>query len=109
MCSTVTHDDKTSVLVAEQDDDLRALIGEVLDSLGLASRGVGDGANALLAVRAHMPRLLVLDGTMSGVDGVDVCRRLRDHGVGPDVLVMIVSDDSRPEDIAAGYAAGADD
>jgi CheY-like chemotaxis protein len=109
MTSLVTRDDDTTVLVAEDDDDLRALIGEVLDGLGLATRAVGRGVDALLAVRSQVPRLLVLDGTMPGLDGLAVCRHLRASAIGRDLLVLIVSGDSTPEDVAAGYAAGADD
>ena len=66
-----------------------------------------DGEQALAAVAAVPPAIIVLDVTMPGIDGVEVTRRLR--GQGDDVPILILSARDGVDDRVAGLAAGADD
>jgi DNA-binding response OmpR family regulator len=50
--------------------------------------------------------VLILDVNMPGLSGLDVCRRAKEMG---ELRVLIVSGESGPDDLMAGYAAGADD
>jgi DNA-binding response OmpR family regulator len=109
MTAGTTTSDARTALVADDDADLGALVCEVLRGLGIATRSVARGDDALLAVRAHAPRLLVLDVTMPGLSGLEVCRVVKQSGLADDVAVLLVSGESAPADIAAGRAAGADD
>lgn len=96
------------VLAVDDDDDVRELVGAVLDAAGIAHRSVADGHDALSAVAAGRPRLVVLDVRMPGLSGLDVCRALR-GGTGDRIAVLLLSAEGTEADIAAGYDAGADD
>lgn len=109
MLIDITRNDADTALVAEDDHDLRAFIGEVLHGVGLAARTVTRGDDALLSIRSQPPRLLVLDVDIPGVTGLEVCRIVKQSELAPDVAVLLVSGADRPSDVAAGRAAGADD
>jgi len=67
----------------------------------------GDGHEALAAVAAQPPAVIVLDVTMPGLDGVSVVRRLRASGHAVPVCILSARDDV--SDRVAGLQAGADD
>src|SRR3954451_5218824 len=66
-----------TVLVADDDADIRDLVVFKLEQAGHHVIAVGDGAAALTAAREHAPDLAVLDIMMPGMSGIDVCRELR--------------------------------
>ena len=79
--------------------------------LGLTHLGhrvvvAGDGERGLAAVAAHRPQVVVLDVMLPGMDGFEVCRRLRAAGNLPIIMLTARSDDL---DVVAGLEAGADD
>ena len=63
-----------TVVLAEDDVDIRDLVQIVLEGLGLSVTAVGTGAEALQACRDEEPRFLLLDITMPGMNGLEVCR-----------------------------------
>ena len=65
-----------------------------------------DGAGGLEAFRSHPPDLVILDVMLPGVDGVSVCRTIREHSVVPIVMLTARTD---PVDVVLGLEAGADD
>jgi len=65
-----------------------------------------DGTSGLAAFRADAPDLVVLDVMLPGVDGVSVCRSIREHSVVPVVMLTARTD---PVDVVLGLEAGADD
>jgi DNA-binding response OmpR family regulator len=97
-----------AALAAEDDADTRELIGAVLAGAGISYSCVASGEDALHAIAAGMPRLLVLDVRMPGLSGLEVCLRAKQLA-GAQVAVLLLTAENRPEDLAAGYAAGADD
>jgi DNA-binding response OmpR family regulator len=98
-----------TVLLAEDDADIRFLVTFKLEQAGHEVRGFGDGLSALADAREHPPDLAVLDVTMPGMSGLDVCRGLRGDPVTAAVPVIILTACAEEADIAAGFAAGADD
>lgn len=97
------------VLVADDDADLCALVAEVLGRAGLAVEKAADGSAALAAAGRLSPELVVLDVAMPGLDGVQVCSRVKTDAATAATRVLLISSDDRDEVIGAGYAAGADD
>ena len=97
------------VLVAEDDDDLRELVAMVLEHDGHRVVAVGEGTEALAACSAHSPDLLVLDLSLPGMTGVEICRALRADPVLADVPVLLVTGMARSSGVDEGLAAGADD
>ena len=98
-----------TVLLAEDDADIRFLVTFKLEQAGHQVSGFGDGLSALASAREHPPDLAVLDIMMPGMSGLDVCRELRGDPATAAVRVIILTSAAQEADIAAGFAAGADD
>ena len=99
-----------TVVIAEDDRDIRELVELILQEDGYTTVAVNDGLGALTACRATRPDVVLLDVSMPGeLTGLEVCRRIRaDEDLGG-VRVMLLTARAREEDVNAGYAAGADD
>jgi DNA-binding response OmpR family regulator len=101
-----------AALAAEDDPDTRELITTILESAGISTHSVPTGHAALHAITSTgLPRLLVLDVRMPGPNGLEICARAKHlaHTQGGTVAVLLLSAEDSPADLAAGYAAGADD
>ncbi len=97
-----------TVVLAEDDVDIRDLVQIVLEQLGLEVRAVGTGAEALAVGQQEVPRLFLLDITMPGMNGLDVCRAIRADEKLQDVPVIFMTARAQASDVAAGIEAGAD-
>ncbi|MDX6628137.1 MAG: two-component system, OmpR family, response regulator [Gaiellales bacterium] len=95
------------ILVVEDDAKLARLLRRALTERGQATDVVARGEDALWMVRAHAYAVLVLDVTLPGMDGFDLCRALREEGVWTPVLMMTARDGIA--DRVRGLDAGADD
>jgi DNA-binding response OmpR family regulator len=94
------------VLVVEDDADIADVLRRSLRNEGYEVRTSGDGAEALDIAAGFMPDLVVLDLGLPGMDGVEVCRRLRSDG---DVPILMLTARSETEDRVEGLDSGADD
>ena len=97
-----------SVVLAEDDVDIRDLVQIVLEGLDLEVHAVGNGADALAACRARAPRLLLLDITMPGMNGLEVCRAIRQDPALANLPIILMTARAQSSDVAAGLDAGAD-
>ena len=98
---------RPSVLVVEDDADLAALLRLHLDDAGLDVEVVGDGALALQRALAERYDLVVLDLMLPGIEGGEVCRRLR--AAGRTVPILMVTARGAEDDRVDGLDSGADD
>lgn len=99
-----------SVLIADDDEDIRALVSMILIRAGFKTKAVDGGAPVLVeAQRDEVPEVFVLDVRMPDVNGLDLCRRLKAEANTANRPVLLISAESSPADIAAGFAAGCDD
>jgi two-component system response regulator MprA len=88
----VAHPAKRTVLVADDDAALRALVAELLEGdLGLRVVGAADGYQAILAVQRERPDLIVLDLRMPRVDGYGVLRWLQARGTTAAIPVLLLT------------------
>jgi two-component system response regulator MtrA len=94
------------VLVVEDQRDLAALLAHNLRHEGLDVRTVEDGREALPAVRAWAPDLVILDLMLPGLDGFEILRAIR--GEGRDVPVLILSARGEEQDKIRGFRLDAD-
>jgi DNA-binding response OmpR family regulator len=93
------------ILIVDDDAQFRRTLHLALDSCGYDAGDAADGEEALDAVAASVPDLIVLDWHLPGMDGIQTCRALRSHY---DVPVIIVSGNrSNSKDLALD--AGAND
>jgi DNA-binding response OmpR family regulator len=97
------------VLVADDEDDIRALVALAVRKAGFdIAASVADGTAALAAARAELPDLAVLDVSMPGATGLEVCAALRADPLTAGIRLLLLSAGASLEDVAAGLAAGAD-
>jgi DNA-binding response OmpR family regulator len=102
----VVTDAPTRVLVVEDDRTVAEVVTRYLEREGFAVESVGDGNEALARADAQLPDLVVLDIMLPGLDGLEVCRRLRSRA--PIPVVMLTARGSE-EDRVLGLELGADD
>ena len=96
----------TLVLVVDDDQDLAEMLGIVLTGAGIDVEMVGRGDEALAAFRETKPDLVLLDVMLPGIDGVEVCKQIREESMVPIVMLTARGD---TQDVVAGLEAGADD
>lgn len=97
-----------TVVLAEDDVDIRDLVQIVLETLDLTVTAVGTGSEALEACRELNPRLVLLDITMPGMNGLEVTRQIRADERLHDLPIIIMTARAQATDVAAGIEAGAD-
>ena len=97
------------VLVADDEDDIRALVCLAVAKAGCSvASSVADGGTALSAARAELPDLAVLDVSMPGATGLEVCAALRADPATAGIRILLLSAGASLDDVAHGLAAGAD-
>jgi len=94
------------ILVVDDDPALAEMIGIVLRAEAYDVAFCADGAKALDAFHAERPDLILLDVMLPGLDGVEVCSRLRAESGIPIIMLTAKTDTI---DVVAGLEAGADD
>lgn len=97
------------VLVADDTESIRALFEKLLKGDGYQVVSVMDGFEALDAIRVHRPDVILLDVGMPGLDGIEVCRRLKTEPATRLTPVVLVTGLSELSDRIKGLEAGADD
>jgi two-component system response regulator MprA len=94
------------VLVVEDDESIADVLRRTLRQEGHEVRSARDGPTALLAAYEFVPDLVILDLGLPGLDGVEVCRRLRAES---DVPILILTARTDLDDRVVGLDSGADD
>ncbi len=102
------NDPSRSILVADDDPDILEFVCVALRAAGFHPEPVEGGRQALAAAELEKRKMLVLDVRMPEVSGLDVCRAVKAREDGSS-SILLMSADASTEDVAAGYAAGADD
>src|SRR5579872_2679854 len=107
-----TNGDKTMtprVLVVEDEPNIRELVCLHLGLEGYSCEGVGDGREALKRAEHDRYDLLVLDVMIPGLDGLSLCRAVRNGKVNHDVPIMMLTARREEPDKVVGLETGADD
>ena len=99
----------SEVLVVEDEPDIRDLIALHLARDGFRCRTAATGTEALRAVRAHSPDLVILDLMLPEMDGLDVCRRLRHEPRTAALPIIMLTAKTDEVDRVLGLELGADD
>jgi two-component system response regulator MprA len=96
----------SKVLIVDDDAHIRASLRRTLAFEGYQVREAGDGTGALEAALDELPDLVILDVMLPGIDGMEVCRRLREVN---DVPILMLTAREGTSSQVEGLDAGADD
>jgi len=94
----------TTLVLAEDDDDIRPIAARILRRAGFTVIEATDGSVALAAVREHQPAAVVSDIDMPAMSGIDLCLALRADPVTRDLPVIFVSGSLLPGDARPAQA-----
>ena len=97
------------ILVVEDESDIRMLILHHLHKDGYSAVGAADGESGLRKAEERTPHLVVLDLMLPGMDGMAVCRKIRQNPKTKGASVLMLTARGEEEDMVSGLEAGADD
>jgi len=98
------------VLIAEDDQVSRRLLEVTLERMDYEVESTENGVQALEGlIKPDAPRLAILDWMMPEMDGVDVCRRIREMEFDKYIYIIFLTAKGQKKDIVTGLEAGADD
>lgn len=95
------------ILIAEDDENIRAGLAEIMEGEGYGALQAADGLEAMRLFREESPDVLLLDIMMPGMSGYDVCREVRAGG--SEAPILFISAKSEEIDKVVGLELGADD
>lgn len=100
---------RENIVVVEDEPDILEVLQYNLTREGFRVRAFRDGEQGLEGVRRHAPDLVVLDLMLPGLDGIEVCRRLKQDPVTRSIPVIMLTAKGEESDIVLGLGVGADD
>jgi diguanylate cyclase (GGDEF)-like protein len=98
-----------TVLIVDDDELVLAYLKELVTGAGYVVRTAATGVEALTALENSSASIVVTDLNMPGMNGLDLCRRIRDHARPGYVYIILLTVRDQEEDILVGLDAGADD
>ncbi len=103
-----------TVLVVDDDADIRELITWKLGQAGYTTLVAADGESGLAAATAgdsegRLPDLILVDWMMPKMSGIDVCRALRENPLTARIPLILLTANAQEADVELGFAAGVDD
>ncbi len=100
---------KEKILIVDDERDILELITYNLEREGYRVESVTSGEEALIRAMKFLPDLIVLDLMLPGLDGIEVCRRLKRNDDTKQIPVLMLTAKSEDSDIVTGLEIGADD
>ena len=100
---------KKTILVVEDEEDILALLHFNLIKVGYNVECASHGEEAMATIAANKPDLILLDLMLPGIDGIEICRRLRDKKETQDIPIIMLTARGEEEDVVRGLETGADD
>lgn len=100
---------KETILIVEDDTDIRNLLAYNLRSAGFEALTASDGHSALSSARQHHPDLVILDLMIPGIDGLEVCRELKRSRETSTMPIIMLTARGEEVDRIVGLELGADD
>jgi len=107
--NTTQEDVVRTILIADDDEDILALVHRALSESGYEVLLARDGATALTTARERKPALALLDIAMPELDGYEVTSALKNDPATKDTIVILFTARSEASDVEKGYDVGADD
>jgi two-component system response regulator MtrA len=99
----------TKVLIAEDDEEIRALMMFKLTTAGFEVSGVGDGESAIAMAESILPDLVIVDWMMPRMNGLEACAALRRNPSFHALPIIMLTARGQEVDVERGFATGVDD
>src|SRR5262245_21312721 len=100
---------KPKILLIEDEEDIASLIKLQAELSGYKMLVETDGLNGYRAIEREKPELILLDIMLPGLNGLDVCRKLKNHAELKHIPIILISAKSEELDVVLGLELGADD
>ena len=100
---------KENILIVDDEEDVLELVRYNLDKNGYSTETATMGEEALTKARAKLPDLVILDLMLPGIDGLEVCRKLKSDTKTQHIPVIMLTAKGEEADIVTGLELGADD
>src|SRR5476651_954896 len=97
------------ILIVDDNETNRDILMARLGPHGYDLKQAADGEEALAAARSLLPDLILLDVMMPKIDGIEVCRQLKNDAAMPFMPIILVTAKADSKDVVAGLEAGADE
>ena len=97
------------ILIVDDNETNRDILVARLGPHGYDLKQAGDGEEALAAAREHLPDLILLDIMMPKIDGIEVCKRIKNDPSMPFTPIILCTAKADSKDVVAGLEAGADE
>jgi two-component system cell cycle response regulator len=108
--SSIISSPADAVLIAEDDPIFRHILEYWFQKWNYRVTSLENGLDAWSVLQQKdAPQMAILDWMMPGLDGIELCRRIRSHEAGPYKYVLLLTAKGSKEDVVAGLDAGADD
>lgn len=98
-----------TILVVEDEEDITTLLTYNLERAGFRVLSAADGHKGLELAQSEIPDLVLLDLMIPGIDGLEVCRLLRQEAKTREIPIIMVTAKSEESDVVIGLGIGADD
>ncbi len=100
---------KENILIVDDEEDVLELVRYNLDKNGYKISTATTGEDALAKARAKLPDLMILDLMLPGIDGLEVCKKLKGDSKTANIPVIMLTAKGEEADIVTGLELGADD
>ncbi|OUU20106.1 MAG: DNA-binding response regulator [Planctomycetia bacterium TMED53] len=100
---------KANIIIVEDEADILDVIEYNLSREGYNVRGYRDGERGLEAIREDHPHLVLLDLMLPGIDGLEICKKVKEDPVTRDIPVIMITAKTEESDVVLGLGVGADD
>ncbi len=100
---------KEKILIIEDEPDIREIIKFELNQNRFNVFTSSNGERGLKIAKSEIPDLIILDLMLPGIQGIDVCKKLKKNKKTKNILIIIISALGQEEDIVNGLETGADD
>ena len=100
---------KSKIIVVEDESDILDVIEYNLSREGYKVLGFRNGEQGLEAIREEDPQLVLLDLMLPGIDGIEICKKVKEDPVTRDIPVVMITAKSEESDVVLGLGVGADD
>ncbi len=109
MSATVSTSERPSILVVDDSNLLRGILREELEAEGWEVHLAEEGNSAIEKARDIRPDVILVDVVLPGIDGYEVCRRIKGAEATGHIPILLLSSRNELKDKLAGFEAGADD